>query len=1856
MKILIIVCITSLITVSLFAQVPQAIHYQTVARDTSGNPLVNQSLGIEISIMQGDPAGPAVYVETYNATTNEFGLATIKIGMGTVVLGNFADIPWSEDRFFLQLGMDTKGGTDFKMKGNLELLSVPYALYADSTGSDNDWLVVDENMSSTLSGNVGIGTDIPGEKLSVIGAIRSSYDDTETDYLEMKHTPYNAIVNWGGSGNLDFRYEGNTLMTILQNGSIGIGANYAASSALLQLNSNTQGFRPPKMSASKIAAIVNPKGGLIVFNNTDGHYYVFRENHGNVWQRLALDEGTINPPFQCGNPFLDERNNKTYGTIWIGEQCWMTENLDIGDQIPGYQQQSNNGNLEKYCYDELNINCETYGGLYQWGEVMQYATTPGGQGICPEGWHIPSDEELCTLENYVDAGNVSCASFFWRGTDCGLNLKALYGWNNNGNGTDAFDFTALPGGAFSDGNFTNVGDNAYFWSSTESDENMAGVRILDAIGDKIGRYNLEWDYGFSVRCMYDELAPNEPPEPPSSPTPGNGATNQSADTDLGWICSDPEGDPLNYDVLFGLDPNPPVVASGIIENNYDPGIMENGTVYYWKIIAHDDHGNTTEGPVWSFEIVDCAGLEPIAVFCINGNLAETGSVWEFCGSPLTEIALCDILQGTGPFTVCYTINNGPEECVTVDEGNEIFNDFLSPGNYEFQINSIVDVTGCAASTNIPYQITIKNYEYPHGEFCVNGETGQEFDVCENTLVDMTLCEIVQGVGPFEVCWKLNDGDTECTIVDLGESLFTDFLPSGNNLIEIVSITEISGNECYTLYGIYDIFVNIQPEPIANAGGDQTICDIEAPVYLNGNCQNHAALNWVTSGDGYFEDEFSCNTYYHPGTYDIINGIVNLYLDLAPIYPCYSVVTDVASLIIVQSTEAYAGEDVTYCQSLDGYLVSDASASNYQSIEWTTSGDGYFNDPTIINPTYFHGSSDLINGEASLSLIAHAFDPCTDIIDEMVLTIQRIPQIVVEPQQIFCQGWAAYFETVIINSSGVFWYTTNGTGYFENQFSPDAIYFPSPMDYLEEYIEIILEVYSIDPCAYFFEETYFIYFIEPPAVIAGGDLTFCESENGYHLNDATASGFSSVQWTTTGDGSFDDATMVNPVYFHGPLDYENGGTTLTLTAYPNDPCINPAVDETALSIQRLPSVEAGPDQTMCQGEEVQLSAVAEDYSSLQWFSEMGAGYFINPFEPDAVYVPAPLDYETGSVEIVINLVSIDPCATVAVWDVLYLYFYDSPYAYAGPDQPNLEGTSTILEGNDPPTGGNGLWSILSGEEGTIEEPDNPNSLFTGQSGNFYQLQWTITDENNCWNNDTVSVNFVPSWFCGDELEDSRDQEIYPTTPIGNQCWMGKNLAYLPDVSPPEQGSDTDPYYYVYGYNGSNVTDAKATTNYQTYGVLYNWPAATTACPPTGGWHLPDDEEIKVLEGTVDSQYPVGDPVWNTTGYRGEDAGENLKATSGWNFNGNGLDLFDFTALPGGNRDKDGGFENIGSRGRWWSSSEQQTTNAWYRKLYRGFDNIGRDYEDREFGYSVRCLWDEDIPNLPPDQPTDPLPQNGSTEHSINVDLSWGCTDPEGDPLTFDVYFGLNPDPQILATGISLPTFDLGFLQNNSEYFWMIVAHDDQNHTTEGPVWSFATVAWSCGEPLADSRNELYYNTVQINDQCWMAENLNIGDHVYEYIGMSDNGVIEKYCYFGQEEYCDIYGGHYTWGEIMNYTTTPGIQGICPSGWNLPEDNDWQLLADYLGGTEIAGGKLKSEGIREDETGLWFAPNTGANNNSGFTGLPAGVVDANTWGEGYFTRFWSSSYEPDVFGWELSYDKALFEKKISIEAWSVRCLKE
>ena len=117
------------------AQAPQNFNFQAVARDASGNLLANQSAAFRISILQASAIGTSVYVETHPKTTNAFGQATLSIGGGTVLSGNFSTINWGAGNYYLKIEMDATGGSSFVPMGTTQLLSVPYALYSNTDGS-----------------------------------------------------------------------------------------------------------------------------------------------------------------------------------------------------------------------------------------------------------------------------------------------------------------------------------------------------------------------------------------------------------------------------------------------------------------------------------------------------------------------------------------------------------------------------------------------------------------------------------------------------------------------------------------------------------------------------------------------------------------------------------------------------------------------------------------------------------------------------------------------------------------------------------------------------------------------------------------------------------------------------------------------------------------------------------------------------------------------------------------------------------------------------------------------------------------------------------------------------------------------------------------------------------------------------------------------------------------------------------------------------------------------------------------------------------------------------------------------------------------------------------------------------------------------------------------------------------------------------------------------------------------------------------------------------------------------------------------------------------------------------------------
>lgn len=182
---------------------------------------------------------------------------------------------------------------------------------------------------------------------------------------------------------------------------------------------------------------------------------------------------------------------KVYHKVKIGSQTWLKENLDAGVMIHSSQNQSDNGIIEKYYYNNDSINYSYLGGLYQWNEAMAYRKEPGNRGICPPGWHIATASDIDTLLEEVNYNTNS--------------LKALGTGTGEGMGTNSSGFSMLPAGGLAI-QFGGYGTAAHYWTSTEYDPQSVlewSVYFFDGFSDWGNNYRNKKEYAFSIRCVKD---------------------------------------------------------------------------------------------------------------------------------------------------------------------------------------------------------------------------------------------------------------------------------------------------------------------------------------------------------------------------------------------------------------------------------------------------------------------------------------------------------------------------------------------------------------------------------------------------------------------------------------------------------------------------------------------------------------------------------------------------------------------------------------------------------------------------------------------------------------------------------------------------------------------------------------------------------------------------------------------------------------------------------------------------------------------------------------------------------------------------------------------------------------------------------------------------------------------------------------------------------------------------------------------------------------------------------------------------------------------------------------------------------
>ena len=369
-----------------------------------------------------------------------------------------------------------------------------------------------------------------------------------------------------------------------------------------------------------------------------------------------------------------------------------------------------------------------------------------------------------------------------------------------------------------------------------------------------------------------------------------------------------------------------------------------------------------------------------------------------------------------------------------------------------------------------------------------------------------------------------------------------------------------------------VTVTVDAAPTADAGA-ATAAICEGDTFTATATATNGTIAWTTSGDGTFADATIEDAVYTPGTTDSTNGTVTLTMTVTGTCSA-TVVSDTIILTLSAAPTADAGADTAICEG--DVFTATATATN-GTIAWTTSGDGTFADNTIEDAVYTPGATDSTNGTVTLTMSVtgtNAGCGTTVVSDTSVITIDHVPTADAGAAgAAICAG--NDFTAAATATDGTIAWTTSGDGTFADATIEDAVYTPGATDSTNGTVTLTMTVTGMGGCSTtVVSDTIILTIGAPPAADAGADTAICEGD--VFTAAATATG-GTIAWTTSGDGTFADATVEDAVYTPGTTDSTNGTVTLTMTVTNTSCSIS---DIIMITIEAAPNAGTNGTTTIC----------------------------------------------------------------------------------------------------------------------------------------------------------------------------------------------------------------------------------------------------------------------------------------------------------------------------------------------------------------------------------------------------------------------------------------------------------------------------------------------------------------------------------------------------------------------------------------------------------------------------------------------------------------------------------------------------
>ena len=518
-------------------------------------------------------------------------------------------------------------------------------------------------------------------------------------------------------------------------------------------------------------------------------------------------------------------------------------------------------------------------------------------------------------------------------------------------------------------------------------------------------------------------------------------------------------------------------------------------------------------------------------------------------------------------------------------------------------------------------------------------------------------------------------------------------------------------------------------PTVTAGPDALICDDSEYLLIDANATNYSNVIWLSSGDGTFSNVNDVNPIYTPGPNDIANQTpITLTLTTVPIFPCASGPSSSMTLSFEQATTVDVGDNRLVCEgsALPINLTDGVDATNATGFTWSTSGTGTFTNPNIIDPVYTPSDADINGGiPITLTLTANPTSPCVlDVSDSFDLTVVKNPTANAGGDVSICETGFTITDANVQYYNSLEWIVTNGTGNIINSTTSTPTYIPSAADVSAGTVTLRLTALPNNPCATPAVSERILTIGKEPDVFAGNPETICEGET-FTVSTASVDYSTNYVWSSTTGGSFTNETTETPTFTPSAAEIAAGQAILVLTAQSNAPCVDPVSDSVVLTIQNQPDVEAGPNNTICEGDTFVTSGASIDHGiNATWTSSSG-GSFVNSSEVITTYTPNATDVANGFVDLTLTATGISPCS-VTISDTRRLTITPSATVTINPDTGITCETEDYTFQTEQVTLNNetGILWVHNGT-GTLTNETTPTPTYSPGPGDAALGQVTIT---------------------------------------------------------------------------------------------------------------------------------------------------------------------------------------------------------------------------------------------------------------------------------------------------------------------------------------------------------------------------------------------------------------------------------------------------------------------------------------------------------------------------------------------------